>query len=155
MVDVVLMNQLLRAVPPWACVVLVGDVDQLPSVGAGAVLADLIESRRSPVARLTEIYRQAGTSWIVRAAHAVNRGEVPESAPAGGTGDFYFVEAERPAGDHRAHHADGARPHPGAVRPRPVPRRAGADADEDRARRRQPEQAIAGGAQPRRPGAPR
>jgi exodeoxyribonuclease V alpha subunit len=96
MVDVVLMNQLLRALPPWACVVFVGDVDQLPSVGAGSVLADLIGSGTLPVARLTEVHRQAGASWIVRAAHAVNRGEEPESAPAG-QGDFYFVEANEPA----------------------------------------------------------
>ena len=96
MVDVVLMNRLLQAVPPWACVVLVGDRDQLPSVGAGAVLADLIDSGVIPVARLTEVHRQAGSSWIVRAAHAVNRGEEPESAPAG-KGDFYFIEANDPA----------------------------------------------------------
>jgi exodeoxyribonuclease V alpha subunit len=96
MVDVVLMNKLLQAVPPWACVVLVGDVDQLPSVGAGAVLADLIESRAVPVARLTEVHRQAESSWIVRAAHAINRGEEPDSAPPGGDGDFYFVEANEP-----------------------------------------------------------
>src|SRR5439155_11306925 len=97
MVDVVLMNRLLQAVPPWACVVFVGDVDQLPSVGAGAVLADLIGSGVVPVARLTEVHRQAGASWIVRAAHAVNRGEEPESAPAG-KGDCYFVEANDPPG---------------------------------------------------------
>ena len=96
MVDVVLMNQLLRAMPPWACVVFVGDVDQLPSVGAGSVLADLIGSGILPVARLTEVHRQAGASWIVRAAHSVNRGEEPESAPAG-QGDFYFIEANEPA----------------------------------------------------------
>lgn len=95
MVDVVLMNRLLQAIPPYSCVVLVGDVDQLPSVGAGAVLADLIGSGVIPVARLTEVHRQAGASWIVRAAHAVNRGEEPESAPAG-KGDFYFVEAPEP-----------------------------------------------------------
>ncbi|QDU18552.1 SF1B family DNA helicase RecD2 [Urbifossiella limnaea] len=95
MVDVVLMNQLLRAVPPFAAVVFVGDVDQLPSVGAGSVLADLIESKVLPVARLTEVHRQAGASWIVRAAHAINHGEQPESAPAG-KGDFYFVEADAP-----------------------------------------------------------
>jgi exodeoxyribonuclease V alpha subunit len=95
MVDVVLMNQLLRAVPPFAAVVFVGDVDQLPSVGAGAVLNDLIASGVVPVARLTEVHRQAGASWIVRAAHAVNRGDQPESAPAG-KGDFYFVEADTP-----------------------------------------------------------
>src|SRR5439155_23655031 len=95
MVDVVLMNQLLRAVPPWACLVLVGDVDQLPSVGPGTVLADIIASKSVPVVRLTEIFRQAGQSWIVRAAHRVNQGELPESAPAG-QGDFYFVEANAP-----------------------------------------------------------
>jgi exodeoxyribonuclease V alpha subunit len=95
MVDVVLMNRLLQAVPPWACVVFVGDVDQLPSVGAGSVLTDLIESKTVPVVRLTEVHRQAGSSWIVRAAHMVNRGEEPESAPAG-NGDFFFVEANDP-----------------------------------------------------------
>ncbi|VTT97775.1 atpase aaa : RecD/TraA-family helicase OS=Octadecabacter antarcticus 307 GN=OAN307_c08020 PE=4 SV=1: HHH_4: AAA_30: UvrD_C_2 [Gemmataceae bacterium] len=95
MVDVVLMNRLLQAVPPWACVVFVGDVDQLPSVGAGSVLTDLIESKTVPVARLTEVHRQAGSSWIVRAAHAVNHGQVPESAPAG-SGDFYVIEATEP-----------------------------------------------------------
>jgi exodeoxyribonuclease V alpha subunit len=95
MVDVVLMNALLRAVPPHACLVLVGDVDQLPSVGPGRVLADLIESKTVSVVRLTEIFRQAGQSWIVRAAHAVKSGDEPESAPAG-AGDFYFVEAGTP-----------------------------------------------------------
>ena len=69
MVDVVLMNQLLRAVPDRACVVLVGDVDQLPSVGPGTILGDIIESQTVPVVRLTEIFRQAQESGIVRAAH--------------------------------------------------------------------------------------
>jgi exodeoxyribonuclease V alpha subunit len=96
MVDIALMNKLIQAVPKRACLVLVGDVDQLPSVGPGSVLADLIASGVVPVARLTEIFRQAGQSWIVRAAHAVNAGEMPESAPAR-TGDFYFVEADDPA----------------------------------------------------------
>jgi exodeoxyribonuclease V alpha subunit len=96
MVDVVLTNQLLRAVPAWACLVLVGDVDQLPSVGPGTVLADVIASKAVPVVRLTEIFRQPGQSWIVRAAHQVNHGELPESAPAG-QGDFYFIEAGDPA----------------------------------------------------------
>jgi exodeoxyribonuclease V alpha subunit len=95
MVDVVLMNQLVRAVPPWACLVLVGDVDQLPSVGPGTVLADVIASGTVAVVRLTEIFRQAGQSWIVRAAHRVNHGELPESAPAG-QGDFYFIEVDTP-----------------------------------------------------------
>jgi exodeoxyribonuclease V alpha subunit len=95
MVDVVLMNRLLQAVPPWACLVLVGDVDQLPSVGPGAVLADVIASGAVPVVRLTEIFRQAGASGIVRAAHRVNQGETPESCEPG-KGDFYFVEADTP-----------------------------------------------------------
>jgi exodeoxyribonuclease V alpha subunit len=95
MVDVVLMNQLLRAVAPTTCLVLVGDVDQLPSVGPGTVLGDIIASQAVPVVRLTEIFRQAGASWIVRAAHRVNQGELPESAPAG-QGDFYVIEAGMP-----------------------------------------------------------
>jgi exodeoxyribonuclease V alpha subunit len=96
MVDVVLMNQLLKAVSPWACLVLVGDMDQLPSVGPGAVLGDVIASGAVPVVRLTEIFRQAGESWIVRAAHAVHAGDLPTSAPAG-HGDFFVVQAEEPA----------------------------------------------------------
>jgi exodeoxyribonuclease V alpha subunit len=97
MVDVALMYQLVRAVPRHACLVLVGDIDQLPSVGPGLVLADLIASRTVPVVRLTEIFRQAGQSWIVRAAHAIKEGELPESAPPA-TGDFYFIEADDPPG---------------------------------------------------------
>jgi exodeoxyribonuclease V alpha subunit len=96
MVDVILMYQLLRAVPLHACVVLVGDVDQLPSIGPGSVLTDVIASGVVAVARLTEIFRQADRSWIVRAAHAINKGELPESAPAGGAGDFYFIEVDSP-----------------------------------------------------------
>ncbi len=96
MADVALANQLLRAVPPWAAVVLVGDGDQLPSVGPGAVLADLIGAGTIPVIRLTQVHRQAGESWIIRAAHAINRGDDPESAPAGGDGDFYFLEVDDP-----------------------------------------------------------
>jgi exodeoxyribonuclease V alpha subunit len=95
MVDVVLMYQLVKAVPPHACLILVGDRDQLPSVGPGRVLGDVIASGVVPVVRLTEIFRQAGRSWIVRAAHAINHGELPESAPPG-EGDFYFVEAGTP-----------------------------------------------------------
>jgi exodeoxyribonuclease V alpha subunit len=95
MVDVVLMNQLVRAIPAHACLVLVGDVDQLPSVGPGRVLADVIDSGVVPVVRLTEIFRQAGQSWIVRAAHAIKHGGLPESAPPG-KGDFYFVETNDP-----------------------------------------------------------
>lgn len=95
MLDVVLANQLLRAVPSWACLLLVGDRDQLPSVGAGSVLADIIGSGAVAVVRLTEVQRQASSSWIVRAAHAVNHGEEPASAPPG-SGDFYFIDADEP-----------------------------------------------------------
>lgn len=107
MVDVVLMNQLLRAVPPSACLVLVGDVDQLPSVGPGRVLADIIASEAVPVVRLTEIFRQAEESWIVRAAHRVNHGQLPDSAdrparverPArvsDPAADFFLIERDAP-----------------------------------------------------------
>ena len=95
MVDISLMNQLLKAVPPWACLIFVGDVDQLPSVGPGTVLADLIDCNEIKVVRLTEIFRQAGTSWIIKAAHEINNGELPESAPSN-NGDFFFIEVDDP-----------------------------------------------------------
>jgi exodeoxyribonuclease V alpha subunit len=96
MVDVVLGYQFLRAVSPEACVILVGDVDQLPSVGPGSVLADLIAANVVPVVRLTEIFRQASHSQIVTAAYAVNHGQLPKlSAPEALT-DFYSVEADEP-----------------------------------------------------------
>jgi exodeoxyribonuclease V alpha subunit len=97
MVDIVLMNQLLRALPPTACLILVGDADQLPSVGPGSVLADIIASRAIPVVRLTEIFRQAQESGIVRAAYRIHAGEMPESAPPDTLGDFYFIEVDSPA----------------------------------------------------------
>ena len=78
MVDVVLANQLFRAVPAHAAMLLVGDADQLPSVGPGSVLAENIGSERVPTVRLTEIFRQAGSSRIVVNAHRINRGELPE-----------------------------------------------------------------------------
>ena len=93
MVDVVLMAHLLQAVPDSMGVLLVGDVDQLPSVGPGQVLADVIDSGRVPVARLTEIHRQSAESRIVLAAHAINAGEMPAFSQAG-QGDCFFVEAE-------------------------------------------------------------
>ena len=96
MVDAVLGYQFLRAVPHGACVVFVGDVDQLPSVGPGAVLADLINSGTIPVARLTEIFRQASSSRIVLTAYAVNEGTMPELRTPGELSDFYFVESNDP-----------------------------------------------------------
>ncbi len=77
MLDVVLMNSLLKAIPPVAGLILVGDVDQLPSVGPGAVLRDVITSGLVPVIRLSEIFRQARESQIVVNAHRINRGEFP------------------------------------------------------------------------------
>ena len=100
MVDVVLGHQVLRAVPSNACVILVGDVDQLPSVGPGSVLADLISSGVVPVVRLTEIFRQAAESQIVTAAYAINEGRMPNLATPEGLGDFYFIEAAEPEAIH-------------------------------------------------------
>jgi exodeoxyribonuclease V alpha subunit len=97
MVDVVLGHQFFRAVPAGACVILVGDVDQLPSVGPGSVLADLIASGVVPVVRLTEIFRQAAESEIVTAAYAINQGRMPNlKAPDEGLIDFYFIESAEP-----------------------------------------------------------
>jgi len=96
MVDVVLFASVLAALPPTCRLILVGDVDQLPSVGPGNVLADVIESGVVPVARLTEIYRQARESLIVLNAHAINHGEMPRMRPEGESGDFYFHESEDP-----------------------------------------------------------
>jgi exodeoxyribonuclease V alpha subunit len=97
MVDTALMNQLLRAVPDHCALLLVGDVDQLPSVGPGAVLADMIGSAAVPTVRLTEIFRQAASSKIIVNAHRINRGEMPERS-ATEQSDFYFIGADT-AGD--------------------------------------------------------
>lgn len=102
MVDVVLMNQLLRAIGRDTALLLVGDVDQLPSVGPGAVLADIINSGAVTTARLTEIFRQAGESEIIVNAHRINRGEMPPVSQSGSTAlsDFYFIPAETPEEIH-------------------------------------------------------
>ena len=96
MVDVMLMRSLLAAVPDGAALSIVGDVDQLPSVGPGQVLADIIASGAVPVVRLTEVFRQAARSRIVTAAHGINRGAIPDLSPPEGESDFYFVPAEDP-----------------------------------------------------------
>jgi len=101
MVDVVLMNQLLRAIPDPAAVLLVGDADQLPSVGPGAVLTDIIASGCVPTVRLTEIFRQAATSRIIVNAHRINRGQLPERPEDDrALSDFYFIPAETPEAIH-------------------------------------------------------
>jgi exodeoxyribonuclease V alpha subunit len=88
MIDVMLMQALVRALPPEAALLLVGDVDQLPAVGPGQVLADVIRSGAIPVVRLTEVFRQNAESRIVVSAHAINQGELPELSHR--DGDFYF-----------------------------------------------------------------
>ncbi len=95
MVDAMLMYALLRAVPDSMRVILVGDVDQLPSVGAGNVLRDLIESAVFPVVTLTKIFRQAASSRIITNAHKINHGEYPDLSNGKGT-DFFFQSAEEP-----------------------------------------------------------
>ncbi|MDB5784975.1 MAG: uncharacterized protein JWQ50_4890 [Caballeronia mineralivorans] len=97
MVDVPLANRLLKAVASATAVIFVGDVNHLPSVGPGQVLADLIESGAVPVVRLTEVFRQAATSRIVRSAHQINRGLLPSLPEKGEESDFYFVPADEPA----------------------------------------------------------
>jgi exodeoxyribonuclease V alpha subunit len=90
MVDVPLMHALLRAVPDRAALILVGDVDQLPSVGPGQVLADIIDSAAVPVVRLTEVFRQAAESRIIANAHRINQGRMPDWARDPDS-DFHFV----------------------------------------------------------------
>jgi exodeoxyribonuclease V alpha subunit len=99
MIDTVLMHQLLKAVPLTAAFILVGDVNQLPSVGAGNVLGDVIESGAVPVVRLTQIFRQASRSQIIVNAHKINEGIVPSLGAAGADEpgqDFFFIEREDP-----------------------------------------------------------
>jgi exodeoxyribonuclease V alpha subunit len=96
MVDVLLMQALLKAVPQRSAVLIVGDVDQLPSVGPGQVLADIIQSDAVPVVRLTEVFRQAAQSRIITTAHRINQGSIPDLSPPSTDSDFYFVHAEEP-----------------------------------------------------------
>ena len=150
MVDVLLMQALLQAVPDHAALLLVGDIDQLPSVGPGQVLADIIGSGAIPVVRLTDVFRQAATSRIVASAHRINAGRMPEFNAGDGESDFYFVPAEDPEQaveriltlvrdriPDRFRARSGAR-HPGAV------------PDESGRRRREGAQyRVAGGTEPR------
>lgn len=97
MIDVILMNSLLKALPHNMRLVLVGDTDQLPSVGAGNVLRDIIDSGRFPVIRLTRIFRQAQQSRIITNAHRINKGEFPDISNGYNT-DFFFIENDNPEG---------------------------------------------------------
>ncbi len=96
MVDVLLMHALLKAVPDKAALLVVGDVDQLPSVGPGQVLADMIASAAVPVVRLTEVFRQAAKSQVIVNAHRINQGIIPDLRKPEAESDFYFVEADDP-----------------------------------------------------------
>ena len=96
MVDVLLMHALLKAVPDKAALLVVGDVDQLPSVGPGQVLADMIASAAVPVVRLTEVFRQAAKSQVTVNAHRINQGIIPDLRKPEAESDFYFVEADDP-----------------------------------------------------------
>ena len=95
MIDILLMNNLMKAVPVTMRLVLVGDIDQLPSVGAGNVLRDIIDSQKIPVVRLTRIFRQAQKSRIVMSAHAINQGRFPDTSNGRDT-DFFFMKEEDP-----------------------------------------------------------
>ena len=95
MIDIVLMNSLLKAIPSGMRLILVGDIDQLPSVGAGNVLRDIIDSGVVPVVRLTRIFRQAQTSRIIMNAHRINEGKLPDISNGAHT-DFFFMEQEEP-----------------------------------------------------------
>ena len=95
MIDILLMNNLMKAVPVTMRLVLVGDIDQLPSVGAGNVLRDIIDSQKIPVVRLTRIFRQAQKSRIVMSAHAINQGHFPDTSNGRDT-DFFFMKEEDP-----------------------------------------------------------
>ncbi|QAZ66154.1 SF1B family DNA helicase RecD2 [Solidesulfovibrio carbinolicus] len=96
MIDLILMHHLLKAIPRPATLILVGDVDQLPSVGAGNVLKDVIASGAIPVVELNEIFRQAQESSIIVNAHRINKGVMPDTRPRKEADDFYFVEEEEP-----------------------------------------------------------
>jgi exodeoxyribonuclease V alpha subunit len=96
MVDVLPMQALVKAIPDHAALLIVGDIDQLPSVGPGQVLADIIGSGVVPVVRLTEVFRQAAASRIIINAHRINRGAMPDLSASAGDSDFYFVPAEDP-----------------------------------------------------------
>jgi exodeoxyribonuclease V alpha subunit len=97
MIDNLLMHHFIKAVPKSAVLILVGDVNQLPSVGAGNVLKDIIKSGAVPVVELDEIFRQAMGSLIITNPHRINRGEFPRiPEPGGELQDFYFIQKESP-----------------------------------------------------------
>lgn len=96
MVDIALMHSLLKALPAGAALVIVGDVDQIPSVGPGHVLKAIIDSKVIPTIRLTEIYRQAASSLIIQSAHRINQGELPDLSKKDKSADFHFIPHDEP-----------------------------------------------------------
>ena len=96
MVDVMLMQALMKAIPDDVAMLIVGDIDQLPSVGPGQVLSDIMASGAMSVVRLTEVFRQAAQSRIIMAAHLINQGFMPDLSKPEGESDFYFANAEDP-----------------------------------------------------------
>jgi exodeoxyribonuclease V alpha subunit len=96
MVDVLLMQAFLKTIPNDSGLLIAGDIDQLPSVGPGQVLADVIASGSVPVVRLTEVFRQAAQSRIITSAHRINQGSIPDLSKSDSDSDFYFVEANDP-----------------------------------------------------------
>ena len=100
MVDIRLFQSLVNALPDHAGLLLVGDVDQLPSVGPGNVLSDIIASGAVPTVRLTEIFRQAASSQIIVNAHRIHKGELPVTATGDAITDFYFIPAATPEEIH-------------------------------------------------------
>ena len=134
MVDVMLMQALMKAVPDRAALLIVGDIDQLPSVGPGQVLADVISSGAVPVVRLTEVFRQAAQSRIIVNAHRINHGAMPDLQQTRNRERFLFRRGGRSRDRGSAHHRTGENPHPPPLRPRSHPRHPGAVPDEPRRR---------------------
>lgn len=96
MVDITLLFHLLKAIPNHAALILVGDVDQLPSVGPGETLKAIIESSTIPFVRLSQIFRQAAQSHIIQNAHRINEGQMPDLEPKDKESDFHFLSIEEP-----------------------------------------------------------
>ena len=107
MVDVMLMQALMKAVPDDAALLIVGDIDQLPSVGPGQVLADVIASGVVPVVRLTEVFRQAAQSRIITSAHRVNQGSMPDLSTARGQQRLLLRGGRRPRDGRAADRRSG------------------------------------------------
>ncbi len=147
MLDLLLTNHLLKAIPPGAHLLLVGDIDQLPPVGAGNVLRDVIDSGAAAVVRLDVIFRQAAGSYIIENAHRINQGQMPEWRPEQSQ-DFFLFQTDDPerAAELVVEVVQERIPRKFDIR---RPRRAGAQPHAPRRRGRgRAERALAGCAQP-------